>query len=1357
MKKIFFLLAMLCFAGIALQAQAPQGINYQGVARDNMGNAISKTAIAVKFHILQSSSSVYVETHTTTTDTFGLYSLVIGNGTPVSGTFNSIPWSAGNISVQVDINGSPIATTLFQSVPYALYSGSSSSGVTSVTSNNTNNINIVTSGTSSVTVDLATVTTNTGTFGGTTTIPQITVDQYGRVTSASNQTITTSGVTSVTGTGPITATTSGGVVTVSTNTVITAGNTITSSTAIPVIAYDQYGRITTVGSTPITGLLPGSGTNGQVLQVSSGVPTWVSPTVPTTTVSSSLPIKGDGSATNPLTISIVPGAGMSASSITGSTVTLNADLNSPLWNAKQIQSVPTSTLAPSLGDVLTYTAGNWAPMPAPGAFTGVITNPPLTGDGNVMALNLNLATNHIYVGDVGGNAQDKAMSGDASIVSTGSLTVTGLQGTPVSVTTPTTGQVLQYNGTKWAPATGGGVTTWTVNGSGTSVSPVSTYTTVAIGTNTPSSGSLLEVQGGPSGAATFVNNSSTNPTLNLQNSGTSFALGVNNNGGGTAGNFGANGNQPTIVAGMSSSGTSDVIQATNSSTAAIGGSAGNFKINSASNTSNAVNASTSGSGAAVYGTNSGTSGSAGYFTNTGATNGSNALYVSTTGTGTAVFGTNIGTSGSAGSFSINNASNNSSALGGAVNSGGGPAVSALNAGTGDGFSATVLGLTGRAGNFLVNNAAHNTQAVLVNTNGVGNGAVIHSTNTGTTVATAFVVTAAGTGAGSYSAQFSGGKGVQIDKLQVQTGLNIPLGANNGFVLTSDAAGNATWVAPSGGTVTSVTTSAPLTGTLSAGAINVGLSTSGVTAGPYGGVGIVPTFTVDTYGRITNASTNNISSSLLPVGANTQMLYNNAGTWTAAPTASLNFNGTSMGIGTTPATAMLDVKSTSASPAINATSTAAGPAISSNASGAGPAISSTSTGASAAVNATNSGTGAALSASITNSVSTTAVINTNNVSNSQPSLWITHSGTGKGLYVQNNGGGFGGYFYTASPNTNNALFAQNDGTGAALSVTQNSAANSGAAGFFNVLQNSNNAPAISATTSGLGSAGNFSATNASNSANVISATSSGTGAAIFAQAVTGAAISASNTGGSHTIYSQNNGTGGNAGNFQINNASSGNDVISATTTGTGNAIYASVPNNANAVYAITSGGGNAISANALTGPALYARNNGASPSLDISNGGGGDVIKAATSGAGNSVAAFNGGTGSAGLFNITSATNTVAAVSVNTAGTGYSGIYSGGQGLKTDGFSVAVRSTNVATTLTNNDYFLIITGGAGTITLPTPASCPGRIYIIKIIPAGGWSFAAGSTYTNNAGTGGQTTIPASTTFRLVSDGANWQAW
>jgi len=131
---IGLILLWLC---ISAQAQAPQGINYQGVARDLEGQPLSQKEISVRISILNGSADgevEYDEIHEIRTNSFGLFSLVIGKGLPGTGSFNFIGWTSGNkwLQVELDENGGRnfklMGSQQFMSVPYALYAERSGNG-----------------------------------------------------------------------------------------------------------------------------------------------------------------------------------------------------------------------------------------------------------------------------------------------------------------------------------------------------------------------------------------------------------------------------------------------------------------------------------------------------------------------------------------------------------------------------------------------------------------------------------------------------------------------------------------------------------------------------------------------------------------------------------------------------------------------------------------------------------------------------------------------------------------------------------------------------------------------------------------------------------------------------------------------------------------------------------------------------------------------------------------------------------------------------------------------------------------------------------------------------------------------------
>ena len=109
MKKIFSFVILNCFVIVAF-AQAPQGFNYQAVARNSSGIALVSQPIGLQISLLQGTASgtiVYTETHAVTSNNLGLVNLVVGNGTVVTGTFTTINWAAGPyfIEVSMDITG----------------------------------------------------------------------------------------------------------------------------------------------------------------------------------------------------------------------------------------------------------------------------------------------------------------------------------------------------------------------------------------------------------------------------------------------------------------------------------------------------------------------------------------------------------------------------------------------------------------------------------------------------------------------------------------------------------------------------------------------------------------------------------------------------------------------------------------------------------------------------------------------------------------------------------------------------------------------------------------------------------------------------------------------------------------------------------------------------------------------------------------------------------------------------------------------------------------------------------------------------------------------------------------------------
>ena len=111
-------------------AQAPQKMAYQSVLRNATNQIVANQSIGVKISIVEGAltgTTVYSETHTTTTNANGLFTLEAGGGTPITGTFSEINWGNGShyIKSEIDVIGGTnytlSGTMELLSVPYALY------------------------------------------------------------------------------------------------------------------------------------------------------------------------------------------------------------------------------------------------------------------------------------------------------------------------------------------------------------------------------------------------------------------------------------------------------------------------------------------------------------------------------------------------------------------------------------------------------------------------------------------------------------------------------------------------------------------------------------------------------------------------------------------------------------------------------------------------------------------------------------------------------------------------------------------------------------------------------------------------------------------------------------------------------------------------------------------------------------------------------------------------------------------------------------------------------------------------------------------------------------------------------------
>ena len=137
MKKFYIFLCLAIAALTQLQAQAPQGFNYQATVRNSAGDLVVNSNVYFKFNVIQDSQTadpIFTETHEILTDDLGQVNLIIGQGTANTGVFSELDWSLGSyyLGIELDTGNGYVAmgATQLLSVPYALYAANSGNTTT---------------------------------------------------------------------------------------------------------------------------------------------------------------------------------------------------------------------------------------------------------------------------------------------------------------------------------------------------------------------------------------------------------------------------------------------------------------------------------------------------------------------------------------------------------------------------------------------------------------------------------------------------------------------------------------------------------------------------------------------------------------------------------------------------------------------------------------------------------------------------------------------------------------------------------------------------------------------------------------------------------------------------------------------------------------------------------------------------------------------------------------------------------------------------------------------------------------------------------------------------------------------------
>ncbi len=129
-RHLFTVMIFLLISAVIYAQNAPPGINYQAVARDEKGQVLTNKNISLQIRLYAGEvggKAAYSEVHNITTNELGLFSLVVGKGEILGGDFQQVPWSSMNVWMELAMDETggrdfqTINASQLMAVPYAFH------------------------------------------------------------------------------------------------------------------------------------------------------------------------------------------------------------------------------------------------------------------------------------------------------------------------------------------------------------------------------------------------------------------------------------------------------------------------------------------------------------------------------------------------------------------------------------------------------------------------------------------------------------------------------------------------------------------------------------------------------------------------------------------------------------------------------------------------------------------------------------------------------------------------------------------------------------------------------------------------------------------------------------------------------------------------------------------------------------------------------------------------------------------------------------------------------------------------------------------------------------------------------------